>query len=220
MEKLVQTGIIILATVGFVAWLGGGRKWAFRMMAGALALAGSAGGALLLYSYGSEKITEHRNQKIHECAVAKLADPKCEKPATTESQNESNGWEVVEICPAYTLPDNPSAQHEQTAVALAEQECRGDMNPNEKPLHEEIAEYRRKHNVKTHDSFAENGPKGDIFDQLVKDCASKVRKDYPRAYDDIADDTLIKKVLAKYPHYCNTGEGDPPGWKPVLEGVR
>ena len=35
-----------------------------------------------------------------------------------------------------------------------------------------------------------------------KDCAAKVRTFYPRAYDDLDDATLAKKVLAKYPTYC------------------
>jgi hypothetical protein len=63
-------------------------------------------------------------------------------------------------------------------------------------------------------------PRGDIFDQLVGECAAKVRKDYPGAYDDLDDTTLTKKVLAKYPKYCEPNSGDPPGWKPVIEGIR
>jgi hypothetical protein len=37
-----------------------------------------------------------------------------------------------------------------------------------------------------------------------KECAARVRTLYPHAYDDLDDDTLTKKVLAKYPDYCDS----------------
>jgi len=35
---------------------------------------------------------------------------------------------------------------------------------------------------------------------VVKDCAAKVHKKYPGAYNDLDDETLVKTLLAKYPH--------------------
>ena len=227
MDKTIQSGLIILATVGFVAWLGGGRKWAFRTMAGALVLAGVATGGLLLYSYGSEKIAGHRNQKIHECAIAKVVDSNCEEHPADAAH--PGGWFS---CPAYILFDDATPEQEEAAVAVAEKACAGEQDPGQKSIHEQINEYERLHRInktgfKTATQMGtETGPwtkyqaKGDIFDQLVKDCAVKVRKKYPRAYDDMNDETLVKKVLAKYPHYCSVGEGDPRGWEPVIEGIR
>ncbi len=49
-------------------------------------------------------------------------------------------------------------------------------------------------------------------------CADKIRKKYPTAYTDLNDATLIKKVLAKYPTYCDV-PSDPPGWEPAIEGI-
>ena len=40
----------------------------------------------------------------------------------------------------------------------------------------------------------------------VKDCAAKVRKKYPGGYNDLDDETLMKTLLAEYPHYCDGQE--------------
>jgi hypothetical protein len=82
-----------------------------------------------------------------------------------------------------------------------------------------VSEYRRQHGIKE-PTVAAASAQGDIFDQLVRECAAKVRKKYPGAYDDLDDASLTKKVLAKYPKYCETNSGDPPGWEPVIEGIR
>jgi hypothetical protein len=37
-----------------------------------------------------------------------------------------------------------------------------------------------------------------------RECATRVRALYPHAYDDLDDDTLTRKVLAKHPDYCDS----------------
>jgi hypothetical protein len=207
MDKIPEAALVVLALLGFVAWLGGGRRWAFRTMVSALILAAVGVAGFLLYAYGMEKIAEHRAQKLHECAVAKVADPKCE-----EVPKNSAFPEGAFICPLYAISDNVSPQQEEEALAAAEQECRGEINPNEKSLHEQIAQYRREHKIvekANSGKSSETGPwtdyqsKGDVFDQLEKACAARIRKANPGAYNDLDNATLIKKVLAKYPHYCD-----------------
>jgi len=86
MEVIILDSIVVLAVLGFVAWLGGGRKWAFRTLLSVLILASLATAATLLYTLWSGKSTERHMQKIHECAVAKVADPKCETPPTDPNE--------------------------------------------------------------------------------------------------------------------------------------
>lgn len=40
-------------------------------------------------------------------------------------------------------------------------------------------------------------------DQQISQCAELVRARFPGSYDDLGDAALIKKVTAKYPHYCD-----------------
>src|SRR5580698_3235370 len=75
-----ETGLVALAVLVFVAWLGGGRKWAFRTLLSALVLACIGAAGILLYGYGSDKIAERRARKIHDCAVAKVAKAQCVSP--------------------------------------------------------------------------------------------------------------------------------------------
>jgi hypothetical protein len=65
----------------------------------------------------SDRAAERRNQKIHECAVAKVATAisagaKCNPPVGE-----------YQVCDRYALPDNPTAQEKGAAVADAEKEC-------------------------------------------------------------------------------------------------
>src|ERR1035437_1015964 len=80
MEKIFEVALLILLVLGFVGWLGGGRKWAFRTLLPALILTAVGAGGILMYIYWTDKAAEHRAQKIHQCAVAKVADPKCDEP--------------------------------------------------------------------------------------------------------------------------------------------
>ncbi len=202
MDKTTLAALLVLAALGFVAWLGGGRKWAFRTLLSALVLVGVGAAGIVLYGYWTDKSAEHRAQKVHECAIAKVADPKCEEEP--KGSNLPSGWL---ICPAYTLADHASPQQEDEALALAEQECRGEMNPKEKSLHEQLVQYKHDHKI------GEVSPK-----RSAKDCAAKLRSFYPRVYDDLDDATLTKKLLAKYPDYCDTKV--PVGFIPDIQGIR
>src|ERR1022692_3928767 len=232
MDKIAEAGLAILAVLGFVAWLGGGRKWAFRTLLSVIVLATVAVAGTLLYTYWTEKAEEHRAQKLHECAVAKVAEPKC-----AEVPKKGTLPESALICPAYFLPDNASPQQEEEALAAAEQECRGEMDPKEKSLHEQISQYKREHGI--NDPYAaiaepirpdkDQATSAADYDALAKkhgaikvtlgpaECAARVRKAYPGAYSDLDDATLTKKVLAKYPHYCDTST---PDFIPDIQGIR
>jgi hypothetical protein len=195
-----EVAVLIFAVLGFIGWLGGGRKWAFRTLLSALILTAVGAGGILMYIYWTDKAAENRSQKLHECAVAKVADPKCDEPP--KGSNLPKG--SLE-CPAYIIGVDATPEQEEGALSLAEQECRGEMNPQEKSLHEQLVQYRREHGTKgpTTNNASTGKTKGDILDQVVKDCAAKVRKAYPGSYNALDDETLTKKVLAKYPKYCD-----------------
>jgi hypothetical protein len=211
MDKIAEAGFVVIALLGFVGWLGGGRKWAFRTMVSALILAAVVVAGILLYAYGTDKVAEHRARKLHECAVAKVADPKCDEVPKKGSTLPRGAF----ICPAYFLPDNASPPQEEEALAAAEQECREEVDVEQKSLHEQIIDYKRKHRV------------SDPYAAIAKpiralgptECAAKVRGAYPAAYNDMDDATLTKKVLAKYPHYCDA-TSSPPDFIPEIKGSR
>jgi hypothetical protein len=209
MDKTVLQAIILaLALLGFVGWLGGGRKWAFRMLLSVLLLAVLVAAGIFLYIYWTDKSAEHRAQKIHECAIAKVAHPKCDKQPQ-DGSNLPNGYLV---CPPYILGANATPEQEESALSLAEQECREEINPQEKSLHEQLVQYRREHGIKEAVVITP-----DIMSS--KDCAAKVRNFYPHVYDNLDDATLTKKVLAKYPNYCNV-TSSPPTFIPDIKGIR
>lgn len=271
MEKMTLVGLVVFAMLGFIGWLGGGRKWAFRTMLSAAILVGLGFAGIPLYGYWTERVAEHRNQKIHDCAIAKVAKAHCVpggnvdyaalaakyggvpaggasieqgkwqdyKPPTTGSP--PGPWQkyakrggavpdkdpyaaiakpiiIPDVCPAYMLFDNPTPEQEYAAIATAEQECRGEMDPKEKSLHEQISQYKREHGIapKGADWFSANAPGEKLS---PKACAAKVRTFYPGAYDDLDDSTLTKKVLAKYPTYCDV-TSSPPDFIPDIKGIR
>jgi hypothetical protein len=208
MVSAIVAVVFMLAVVMLVSWLGGGRKWAFRTMLGLLVLGLLGAGGVFGYVLWTEKTAEHQRQRIHECAVAKIATAQCETaPAGVNAPPGSL------ICPLYRLNENDAPEQEAAALAAAEQACRAEMNPEEEPLHQQVSEYRQKHGIK---------PPESLLDQVIREgnCADKVRQRYPGAYNDLDDATLVKKVLAKYPKYCEANSGDPPGWEPVIEGIR
>ena len=201
---MAEIGLVVLAVLGFVGWLGGGRKWAFRTLLSALVLIAIGVAGMFLYGYSTDKIAEHRAHKIHACAIAKVADPHCD-PAPKNSDFPEGAL----LCPMYTLSDNATPEQEEAAIATAENECAGEIDPSQKSSHEQIIQYRREHGIK------EEAKK-----QLTaKACAAKVRSFYPRVYDDLDDATLTKKVLAKYPTYCDAASS-PPNFVPEIEGIR
>lgn len=202
MDKMLEAVLAALALLGFIGWLGGGRKWAFRTLLSVVVLVGIGAVGTLLYFYWTDKAVEHRAQKIHECAVAKIADPKCDKPAK-DANLPKGSFE----CPAYILGVDATPEQEESSLLLAEQECRGEMDPKEKSLHEQLLQYKREHGIVVKES-SQTGPwtkyqaTGDIFDQVTRDCAAEIRKAHPGSYDDLDDEKLTKKFLAKDPFYC------------------
>jgi hypothetical protein len=227
MDWALASVIGVVALILLVSWLGGGRKWAFRTMLSLLVLGFLTGAAVVGYAYWTEKSAEARRLKIHQCAIDKIAKAKCVHFPTVAPS--AGPWEkyrrkdaapkehVYDVCPPYMLADNPTPEQENEAMTAAEKVCWAETSPKQKSVYEQVAKYRQEHGIK---EVTNPKPQGDIFDQLVSECAAKVRKDYPGAYDDLDDATLTKKVLAKYPKYCEPNSGDPSGWKPVIEGIR
>jgi len=132
---------------------------------------------------------------------------------------------VWDICPPYMLSDNPTPEQENAAIAAAEEACTGEMDPKQKSLHDEVSQYKRDHGIKEsanpavdYDALAKKS--GAIKSRLGSaGCAAKVRKAYPGTYDDLDDETLTKKVLAKYPDYCDV-TASPPSFVPDIQGIR
>jgi hypothetical protein len=237
-----EIGLVALAVLGFVAWLGGGRKWAFRMLLSALVLACIGAAGILLYGYGSDKVAERRARTIHECAIAKVARAQCVSPPPAidfskygkpadktskpdvfdEAAKEQNKI-VWDVCPPYWLPDNPTAEQASVAIAAAEEECAGEDSPQQKSLREQVSQYRREHGIKEratsgvdYDALAKQA--GAITNRLSpKACAARVRTSYPGSYDDLDDAALTRKVLAKYPDYCDV---EPQKFIPDIQGIR
>jgi hypothetical protein len=214
-----EVAVLILAVSGFVGWLGGGRKWAFRTIVGVLVLSLLGVIGTLLYVYGTEKAAQHRAHQIHECALAKVVNARCVD--IPKSPDLPSG---AEECPAYFLFDDSTKEQEESAVASAEQKCTSELDPAQESIHEQIVRYKKEHDVKIADKNS-----GDVFDHVSegilkirlndKDCASKVRTAYPHAYDDLSDSVLTRKVLAKYPTYCDVTSSTP-GVVPAIEGIR
>jgi hypothetical protein len=213
MEAAVVAGLV-LTVLGVLGWLGGGRKWAFRTVLSALVLAGVVVAGIFLYAYGTDKVAEHRRKKIHECAVAKVANPKC-----VPAPKDSDFPEGAMMCPVYTLPGTATKEQEETAIASAEEECTAELDPSQKTLHEQISQYRREHGIKELDLFDRVAGEDSSKKVDPKACAARVRKAYPGAYDDLDDATLARKVLAKYPTYCDI-VSVPPYFIPEIKDIR
>jgi hypothetical protein len=60
---------------------------------------------------------------------------------------------------------------------------------------------------------------GSVGKLSSKECAARVRTLYPHAYDDLDDDTLTRKVLTKYPDYCDS-KLSLPSFVPDIQVVR
>ena len=200
MEKIPELAILLLAVLGFVAWLGGGRKWAFRTLLATLILAVVGVIGAFLYIYFSEKAASHRAQEIHQCAIAKVVNARCID--VPDAQIEGSSTKGVIECPSYFLDDSATKEQEESAVSAAEKECAAEVDPTQQSLHQEMVRYREEHNVKQEASLG----KGWTVVKLRlndKKCAEKIRTAYPKAYNDLSDSTLTKKTLAKYPTYCD-----------------
>lgn len=242
MDRMLEVSVVV-AALGFIGWLGGGRKWAFRTMLGAVVLATLGFAGVLLFSYATDRLTEHHTQKIHDCAIAKVATAKCSsttpkdadlqkgtvvttksnKPWTDYSQHPNDA--VWEVCPPYWVAADATAEQESQAIAAAEEACAEEIDPKQKSLHEQLVQYRRDHGVKEqsrpaidYDALAKKHG-GTTAMLSAKECAAKVRTFYPGEYDDLDDATLTKKVLAKYPDYCDVKKS-PPDFVPDVKNIR
>lgn len=225
MDKTTELVFLGLATVGFVAWLGGGRKWTFRVLLSALMLSVLGFVVVLLYGVWTESSAERQTKRIHACAVAKVANPKCEEDKKITGLLKGG----VFTCPAYKIDvDKATSEQLNTAMYWAGQECRQEMGLTEKSLYGQINQYKTEHG--STDPFAatpdpaptkldpnkpDTGtvpplPPGYILDPPtptllgIQDCAARVRKYYPGAYDNIDDFTLVRKVVKKYPTVCDS----------------
>jgi len=231
---MVEVGLAVLAVLGFVGWLGGGRKWAFRTLLSAVVLIGVGLAGILLYGYVTDRVAEHRAQQVHACAIAKVAKAQCQPPSKDAVPTTQDPFAAIAMtCPPYILFDNATPERESAAVTAAEEECAGELDPKQQSLHEQISQYRREHGIKEEvskpsssdkpkqDWFAENSPENAAKKQKLnsKECAAKVRTFYPGVYDDLNDATLTKKVLAKYPTYCDV-TSSPPDFIPDIKNIR
>jgi len=197
MEKIPELAVLVLAVLGFVAWLGGGRKWAFRTLLATLILTAVGIIGAVLYIYGSDRADSHRAKKIRQCAIAKIVNARCiDIPKSKELPTGA------EECPAYFLVDNPTKEQEEAAVTSAEKECSAELDSSQQSLHQELYRYRQEHGIKQPDNINQGWT--EVRMRLDdRKCADKVRKAYPHSYDDLDDSTLAKKVLEKYPTFCD-----------------
>jgi hypothetical protein len=212
MENPTELVILVLGVLGLVGRLGGGRKWAFRTLLATLLLAALGAVVTSLYIYGGDRTARHRAKVIHQCAVAKIVNARC----VDVPQSKELPTGAIE-CPGYFLVDDPTKEQEEEALAKAEKECTAELDPSQQSLHQEIARYREEHGIKeTRDSKGWTDLKMRLGD---KNCADKVRKAYPHAYDDLSDAVLSRKLLTKYPTYCDI-TAETPGFIPSIEGIR
>jgi hypothetical protein len=123
----IATRILAATALSGAAFLLAG-EWKALLLVAVL-----AGAGILLHDYWKEGVAQRRTQRVHDCAVAKVATTaRCTPP-------DKNGFEVC---------DNPTAQEEDAAIASAEKECAAEIGPKQKSAHEQIEEYRRQHAVK------------------------------------------------------------------------
>ena len=148
-DRMAEVGLTVLAVLGFVGWLGGGRKWAFRTLLSALVLVGVGVVGIFFYGYMTDRVAERRARKIHECAIAKVAKAQCQPPSKDAVPTTQDPYAAIAVtCPPYILFDDPTPEQENAAVAAAEEECAREIDPKQKSLHDQISQYRREHATK------------------------------------------------------------------------
>jgi hypothetical protein len=108
-------------------------KWKALLLVVILAAVG-----ILLYGYWTNRVAEHRIQKIHDCAVAKAA-------VATKMKCAPAG-NAFEVC------DPATPNEEDAALRAGEEECIAEINPKRKSAHQEIEEYRHQHGTETKSS--------------------------------------------------------------------
>lgn len=127
----IASRVLAMTGLGAAAFLLAG-KWKALVFITVL-----AGSGILVYRSWNNMIVGRRTQKIHECAIAKVASAKCTPP-------DNGGFRV---CDPYALPDNPTAQQENALIQAAEEECAASMRPKQKSAHEQIEDYKRLHGL-------------------------------------------------------------------------
>ena len=73
----MEPAIVFLVVAGVIGWLGGGRRWAFRASLSVVVVGAFGVGAFLVYGQIVHSLNEKneisRRRRIHECAIAKVA---------------------------------------------------------------------------------------------------------------------------------------------------
>jgi len=149
----ILTRIMAATALSVAAFLLAGR-WKTLLSAAILVAVVFAG--ILLHGYwterASERAAERRAQKIHDCAVAKVATAKCTSsappPGYVRKKGEIDLSGGFVVCDSYTLSDHSTAQEEDKAITAAEKECTAEIETKQKSAHEEIEEYKRQHGIK------------------------------------------------------------------------
>src|SRR5208282_3023200 len=119
---IIATRILAATALSGAAFLLA-RKWKTLLFVAAL-----AGAGLLLSGYWGDWAAKRRIQKIHDCAVAKVATAKCTPPPARtapppgfsedvhanpgNAPERKDSFEVLEVCSRYALSGNPTAQEE------------------------------------------------------------------------------------------------------------
>jgi hypothetical protein len=149
----ILTRIMAVTALSAAAFVLAG-KWKVLLAAAIVAVLTFAG--ILLHAHwterASERAAERRAQKIHDCAVAKVATAKCTPsappPGYVRKKGEIDLSAGFEVCDSYALSDNSTAQEADKAIAAAEKECTAEIETKQKSAHEEIEEYKRQHGIK------------------------------------------------------------------------
>jgi hypothetical protein len=125
--------LLAATALGAAAFLFAG-KWKALLFVAVL-----AGAGILLYGHWTNRVAERRTQKIHDCAIAKVATAvRCSGYVPKKGQIDLSAG--LEPC------DNPTPQEDETAIAAAEKECAAEID-QQKSAHEQIEEYRHQHGI-------------------------------------------------------------------------
>jgi len=143
----VETAIVILIVAGVIGWLGGGRQWAFRVSLSVVVVGTVGLGVFLIYEQIAHSKNENneasRRRKIHECAIAKVAQGRQEELRRVPGT----------VPPGFVKESTPTEEEEaarrqdarnQADVRAAELDCADRIDGRKSPT-EEIEEYLREH---------------------------------------------------------------------------
>jgi|SRR5579862_117053 len=114
---------VIIALALLLSWLGGGRKWDFRTMLSLLILVLLGGSGIFLFAYWTSKSTERQSQRLHECAIAKIATARCEP---VKPKPEYGPWE--------NYLNKADGQRKPYGTSVVPTNCRRTRHPSKRPL--------------------------------------------------------------------------------------